>query len=77
VGKSRFSMQAKSENAAGYADGRLGGFERGGVSIPVLLEKLSRGCRPIEFVRIRFMPARLDVGELFLALKKLVDWIKW
>jgi len=76
VGEARFSVEAESENAAGYADGRLGRFERGCVGIPVLLEQLRRRCRPIEFVRIRFVPARLDLGKLFLALKKLVDWVK-
>jgi len=38
VGKACLSMQAQSENAAGYADGRLGCFERGCIGIPVLLE---------------------------------------
>jgi hypothetical protein len=76
VGETRFSMETQSENAAGHANRWLGGFELGCVGIPVLLEKLRRGCRPIEFVRIRFVPPRLDLGKLFLALKKLVDWIK-
>jgi len=76
VGETRFAMEAKSENTAGNANHRLGGFQSGSVSCPVLLEKLRRRCRPIEFVRIGLMPARLDFGQLFLALNKLVDWIK-
>jgi len=27
-------------------------------------------------VRIRFVAARLDLGKLFLALEKLIDWFK-
>jgi hypothetical protein len=38
VSEARFSVEAQGENAAGYANGRLGGFERGCVGIPVLLE---------------------------------------
>ena len=55
---------------------RLGGFERGSVGIAVLLEQFRRRCRPIELVRIGIVSARLDLGKFFLALKKLVDWIK-
>ena len=69
-------MEAEGENASGHADRRLCGFESGGVSRPVLLEKLLGCCRPIEFVRIGFVPARLNFGKLFLALKKLVDRVK-
>jgi hypothetical protein len=38
VGEARFSMEAESENAPGYAHGGLGGFERRSVSRPVFLE---------------------------------------
>jgi hypothetical protein len=38
VGETRFSVEAKGENAAGHADRRLGGFERGGVSGTIFLE---------------------------------------
>jgi len=69
VGETRFSMEPESKYSAGYADSRLGGIERRCVGIPVLFKKFIRSCRPIEFVGIRFMPARLDLGELFLALK--------
>jgi len=76
VGESRLSMQAEREDPAGHADRRLGRFERGSIGIAVLLEQLRRRCRPIESVRIGVVPARLDLGKFFLALKKLVDWIK-
>lgn len=76
VSKARFSMKAKSKNAPGHADFRPGSLERGCVSRPVFFEQFLGRCRAIEFVRIGFMPARLDLGKLFLALKKLVDWIK-
>jgi len=69
-------MEAESKNAAGYADSRLGCIERRCVGIPISFKKFIRGCRPIEFVGIRFMPASLDLSELFLALKELVGWIK-
>jgi hypothetical protein len=76
VSEARFSMKAEGKDPSGHADFRFGGLERGCVSRPVFLEQFLRGCRAIEFVRIGFMPARLDLGKLFLALKKLVDWIK-
>jgi hypothetical protein len=76
VGETRFSMEAESKNSACYANSRLGCIERRSVGIPVSFKKFIRGCRPIEFVGIRIMPARLDLGELFLALKKLVGRIK-
>jgi hypothetical protein len=76
VSEARFSMEAESKNAAGYADSRLGCIEGRCIGIPVLLKKFIRGCCPIEFVGICFMPTLLDLGELFLALKKLVGWIK-
>jgi len=69
-------MQAERENPAGDADCRLGCFERGSVGIAVFLKQLRRCCRPIEFVRIGIVSARLDLGKFFLALKKLVDWIE-
>ena len=76
VGETRFSMQAERENPAGNADHRLGGVERGSVGIAILLKQLRRRCRPIEFVRIGIVSARLDLGKFFLALKKLIDWIE-
>ena len=45
-------------------------------AVPYFSNSSFRRRRPIEFVRIGFVPARLDLGKLFLALKKLVDWIK-
>ena len=65
-----------SLSETGYADRWLGGFQCGGVGASILLEELRRCSGPIKPVRIRLMPARLDFCELFLALKKLVDWIK-
>ena len=76
MGETRFPMEAEGENAAGHADRRLGGFERGCVSRPVFLEQFLWRCRPIEFVWIGFVPARLNLRKLFLALKELVDWVK-
>jgi hypothetical protein len=76
VGETRLSMQAKREDPAGDADRRLGGFKRGSIGIAVPLKQLRWRCRPIEFVRIGVVPARLDLGKFFLALKKLVDWIE-
>jgi len=76
VRKSGFSMEAQGQNAAGDAHGGLRGFERRGVGIGVLLDQLRRGCGPIESVWIGFVAARLNLGELFLALKKLVNWLK-
>ena len=69
-------MEPKGKNAPGHADRRLGGFERNCVSRSVLLEQFLRRCCPIEFVRIGFVPARFNFGELFLALEKLVDRVK-
>ncbi len=69
-------MEAEGENPTGHADRRLGGFERGCVRRPIFLEKFLGSRRPIELVRISFVPARLDFGKLLLALKKLVDWFK-
>ena len=62
VRESRLSVEAQRDNPAGYADRRLGRFERGRVGIAVLLEQFRLSCAPIEFVRIRFMPASLDFG---------------
>ncbi len=76
MGEARFSVQAKRKNPAGDADHRLGGFERGGVGIAVLLKQFRRRCRPVKFVRIGIVPARLNLGKFFLALKKLIDWIE-
>jgi hypothetical protein len=76
MGETRFSVEAKRENPPGHADGRLGGFESSRVRRAVFFEKFLRGCCPIESVRIGFMPVRLDFDKLFLALEKLVDWIK-
>ena len=42
----------------------------------VLLDQLRRRRRPVKFVRIGLVPARFDLGKLFLALEKLVDWLK-
>jgi hypothetical protein len=76
VRETRFSMQAERENPAGDADCRLGGFERGSVGIAVLLKQLRRRYRPIEFVRIGIVSARLNLGKFFLALKELIDWLE-
>jgi hypothetical protein len=76
VRETRFSMQAERENPAGDADHRLGGVERGSVGIAVLLKKLRRRCRPIEFVRIGIMSARLNLSKFFLALKELIGWFE-
>lgn len=76
VREARFSMNAQGENPASYTDGRLGGFERGRVGLPVLLKKLGRRSRRVEFMGIRVVPARFDLGKLFLTLKKLIDWFK-
>ena len=38
VGEARFSVEAERENAAGYANTRLGGFKRGCIGIAVLLK---------------------------------------
>jgi hypothetical protein len=62
VRESRLSVEAQRDNSARYADRRLGRFERGRVGIAVFLEQFRLGCGPIEFVRIRFMPASLDFG---------------
>jgi hypothetical protein len=69
-------MEAEGQNAPGHADRRLSGFERGCVRRPILLEEFHGRCRAIEFMRIGFVPARLNFGKLFLALQKLVDWVK-
>jgi hypothetical protein len=76
VGETRFSMKAEGEDPASHADHWLGGFKRGSIGIAVPLKQLRWRCRPIEFVRIGVVPARLDLGKFFLALKKLVDWIE-
>jgi hypothetical protein len=76
VREARFPVEAKSENAPGHTHHRLGGIERGCVSGPVFLEQFLRRRCPIEFMRIGFVPARLDLGKLFLTLKKLIDWIE-
>jgi hypothetical protein len=76
VGETRFSVEPERENPAGDADCRLGGFERGSVGIAVLLKQFRRRRRPIEFVGIGIVPARLDLSKFFLALKKLIDWIE-
>jgi hypothetical protein len=55
------SVEAQGDNAAGHSDGWLGGFERSCVGGAVPLEQFRRRCRPIEFVRIRFMPAGLNL----------------
>jgi hypothetical protein len=70
------SVEAQGDNAASHSDGRLCCIERRSVGIAVLLEQFRRGCRPTEFVRVCFVPASLDLRKLFLALKKLVDWIE-
>jgi|HubBroStandDraft_2_1064218.scaffolds.fasta_scaffold944005_2 hypothetical protein len=61
-------MQAQREYPAGHSNGRLGSLQSGGVRATVFLVDSGEGRRPIEFVRIRFVPARFDLGELFLAL---------
>ena len=71
-----FSMKAKGKNAASYADCRFRGFQGRSVGISILFKKLRRGGGPIELVRVGFVPASLDFGELFLALKKLIDRVK-
>jgi hypothetical protein len=76
VREARLAVEAQGENAAGHADRWLRGFERRGVRRPVFLEQLLGCCGPIEFVRKGFVPERLNLGKLFLALKKLIDWIK-
>ena len=76
VSEARFPMQAKGENAPGHTHHRLGDIQRGCVSGPVFLEQFLRRCRPIEFMRIGLVPARLDLGKLFLALQKLIGWLK-
>jgi hypothetical protein len=76
VGEARFSMQAEGENPSGDADHRLGSVESGSVGIAVLLKKFRRRCRPIEFMRIGIVPARLNLSKFFLALKELIDWFE-
>jgi hypothetical protein len=69
-------VHTKVYDAPGYAYGRLGRLKRDRIRVPILLEQLRRGRRPIEFVWIGFVSALFDLGELFLALKKLIDWLK-
>ena len=76
VGEARFSMEAEGEDTSGYSDDRPRSFERGCLSCTVFFKYFLRRRRPIEFVGIGFMPARFNLGKLFLALQKLIDWIK-
>jgi hypothetical protein len=75
MGESGLAMNAQVDDAAGDPDGRLRRLQCDSVGAAVFLKQLQRVCRPVKFVGIRFMPARLDLGKLFLALEKLVDWI--
>jgi hypothetical protein len=70
-------VEAQGDDAASHSHGRLGSFERRRVGVAVLLKQFRRGCRPIEFVRVRFVPASLNLCELFLALKELINWIEY
>jgi hypothetical protein len=74
--ESGFSVDAQVDNPPGHAHRRFGCFERYRIRRPVFLEEFRRRSRPIEFVRICFVPERLDFGKFFLALKKLVDRFK-
>jgi hypothetical protein len=76
MSESCLSMNTKRQNPAGDSDSGLGGFERGCVGAVVALEQFRGSGGRIEFVRVGIVPARLDLTKLFLALKKLVNWIK-
>jgi hypothetical protein len=76
VRESRLAVQTKGQNAPGDAYGWLRRLQSGSVRRTVFLKKLFRRRRPIKFVWVGLVPARLDLGKLFLALLKLVDWLK-
>lgn len=76
MGEAGLAVEPQRDNPSGNAHFRLGGFQRGSVSLAVFFQELGRGCRPIKPVGIGVMPARLDLGKLFLALEELVDWFK-
>jgi len=70
------SVNSKRQNPTGDSDSGLGGFERRCVGAAIALKQFGGSCRRIEFVRVGIVPARLDLTKLFLALDKLVNWIK-
>jgi hypothetical protein len=76
VGEACFSVKANRENPACHANRRFGCLEGRRVRIAVLLEQLGWGRRRVKSVRIRLVPARFDLGKLFLSLEKLIDWVK-
>jgi hypothetical protein len=69
-------MNTERHNPAGDSDSGLGGLERGRVGAAIALKQFRRSCRCIESVGVGIVPVRLDLTKLFLALQKLVNWIK-
>ncbi len=76
VRETRFSVQAKRQDASRHSDRRFGGFERRCVSRGILFNKFRRRRCPIEPVRVRVMAASFDVGKLLPPLEILVVWLK-
>ena len=69
-------MNAKVDDATGYAYGRFSGLQRSCIGTSILFKQFWRVRGPIELVGIGFVAARLDFSKFFLALDKLIDWVK-
>src|SRR5580700_8141271 len=73
MGEAGLAVKTKGQNAAGCADVDAMSFEDSGITAPVGGLNLSRGRGLLEFVRVGIIAERFDFGELFLALKVLIE----
>jgi hypothetical protein len=73
MGEARLAVKTKRQNAAGGADVDALSLEGRGITAPVGGLKLSRGRGLLELVRVGIIAERFDFGELFLALKVLIE----
>jgi hypothetical protein len=69
-------VHSEVDDSAGHADRGLGRLQRGGLGRSILLKNLRRRRRRVKFMRIGRIAAGFDLRQLFLALQKLIDWLK-
>ncbi len=71
--KAGFAMKTKGQNAAGCTDLHARTFQGRGIALGVSGHDLSGGRGLLKLMRVGIIAERFDIGELFLALKVLIE----
>src|SRR2546427_8623878 len=71
-----FAVQPQRQDAPGHAGRHFCRFQFRGAALAVLFKNLGRGRGPVKLVGKRLMPQGLDLLELFLSLRILIERLK-